>query len=143
MKDTRSESMLSKKQVLHMIVGLIEVSDYSLIEQGNILSVDVCSESDIEKIKELASLVNDLYSNFDYASSIEFQRSLDGKSESYKNMKLNMINKPASKQKYLTLFGESICELGEDKRVDGLIGEDQKSTLTRARELVLQIENPW
>ena len=58
-------------------------------------------------------------------------------------MKLNMINKPASKQKYLTLFGESICELGEDKRVDGLIGEDQKSTLTRARELVLQIENPW
>ena len=65
MKDTRSESMLSKKQVLHMIVGLIEVSDYSLIEQGNILSVDVCSESDIEKIKELASLVNDLYSNFD------------------------------------------------------------------------------
>ena len=46
MKDTRSESMLSKKQVLHMIVGLIEVSDYSLIEQGNILSVDVCSESE-------------------------------------------------------------------------------------------------
>jgi hypothetical protein len=142
MKDTRGESMISKKQVLHMIVGLIEVSDYSLIEKGSILTNDVCAESDIEKIKELAALIKDLLSTFDYASSIEFLSLLDGKSESYKSMKLNSVNKPTNKQKYLSLFGEAICDLEDGERVDQLISEESKKTLDKARGLLESINNP-
>lgn len=142
MRDTRGKSMISKKQILHMIIGLIEVSDYSLIEKGDILTKDVCAESDIEKVKELAALIKDLLSNFDYASSIEFLSSVDGKSENYKNMKLNLINKPASKQKYLSLFGEAICDLEDGERVNRLISEESKSTLAKARGLLENINNP-
>ena len=142
MKDTRSKSVISKKQILHMIVGLIEISDYSLIEKGSILTNEVCAESDIDKIKELAALIKYLLSNFDYTSSIEFSDSIVGKSESYKVMKLNSANKPASKKKYLALFGEAICDLEGGERVDQLVSKESKKTLAKARELLESINNP-
>ncbi|MCP3668057.1 MAG: hypothetical protein GY696_37140 [Gammaproteobacteria bacterium] len=135
-------NMISKKQVLHMVVGLIEVSDFSLIEQGFILNNEVCAKEDVEKIKALANLIKELYSGFDYPSSVEFLSSVDGKSDSFKKMKSNMVDTPTGRQKHLAIFGEAICDIGEVSRIDVLIKPDQKGILEEARSIFSQLSNP-
>jgi hypothetical protein len=135
-------NMISKKQVLHMIVGLIEASDFSLIEQGLILNNEVCAKVDVEKIKALANLISELYSGFDYPSSVEFLNSVDGKSENFKKMKLNMADTPSGRQKHLAIFGEAICDIGRVSRIDVLIKLDQKAILNEARSIFSQLSNP-
>ena len=52
-----------------MIVGLIEVNDAGLLEQGNILSSSVCSPSDHTVIWGIRDLMNQLFVDFDYLVS--------------------------------------------------------------------------
>lgn len=133
--------MLSKKQVLQMIVGLIEVGDGDLAQKGYILNDSVCKKEDKKKVQLLAKSIYQIYRDFDYSNSVEFLDSISEKSDSVKEMKLNLISSGAVKKKHLTDISSALIEL-EGERIEGLISLEQKGLLDQARLAFSQLSNP-
>lgn len=64
--------MLTRRQLLQAIVGLIEVSDYSLLNQDAVLR-EMASPADFALVREIAGGIKRLYDSFDYTQSMEYQ----------------------------------------------------------------------
>ena len=70
--------MLSRAEMLTMLVGLKEVNDLDLVEGDSVLNVS-CTESDKSTVRAMASLIDQIYDDFDYEVSPEFLDKTGGK----------------------------------------------------------------
>ena len=136
---TDSSKDISKRQVLEMIVGLIESSDYFLIEKGAVFKSGLFSKREEELIKDLAFSINELFSSFCYEKSAEFLRMIEGKSDQYKKVKIKNIKSPASKESHRKTFGQEVCRIDSSERIDDLVAEESRGVLERARFLFSQL----
>ena len=133
--------MISKKELLNLLVGLIEVSDYESIEKAQNFGNEVCKPSDEVKVKLLANLIRQLLMGFEYSESKEFLDSVSGKSEEFKLMKLKLINRPAKKNQLVEELAHALVDL-EGERVEHLIRPSLKKQLEEARHIYSALSNP-
>lgn len=107
--------MLTRSELCRMIDGLIEVNDANLLEQGNILSADVCTLGDHTVIRGIRDLMNQLYIDFDYLVSPRFEAEIEGKSTAYSAMLRKRYNEPIRRTELRRAYGVALAKILDDK----------------------------
>ncbi|EGU51644.1 hypothetical protein VINI7043_24967 [Vibrio nigripulchritudo ATCC 27043] len=82
--------MLTKQKVLHLVLALLKGGDLELLKNGSILHGESCSDYDKEKIRKIGQRIAEFYASYDYFLSPEFSKQIEGKSEIYRNKKMQM-----------------------------------------------------
>ncbi len=109
--------MLTKQKVLHLVLALLKGSDIELLKNSSVLSGESCSDEDKEKIKKIGMLITEIYSSYDYFASPIFLKTVDGKSEKYREMKVRMESGAVRRKKHNDDFISSIREIQDSRMI--------------------------
>ncbi|MGD8914291.1 MAG: hypothetical protein PVJ68_16350 [Candidatus Thiodiazotropha sp.] len=131
--------MLTKKKVLHLVLALLKGGDIDLLKNGSVLSGESCSDIDKEKIQKIGDLIAEIYFSYDYFLSPEFLESVDGKSEKYRELKINMESSAPKKQKNKENFILAVRELQDSERIYDLISPSIHSKVDEVRRLLSEL----
>lgn len=134
--------MLTKQKVLHLVLALLKGGDIDLLKNGSVLKGEACDDIDKEKIKKIGALVAGLYSSYNYVESSEFSGSVAGKSEKYREMKINMESDASKKQKHNEDFMAAIRELQNSKRLYDLVATTNHEKVDQLVTLLSELKLP-
>jgi len=134
--------MLTRSELCRMIVGLIEVNDANLLEQGDILSVSVCTPSDHTVIRGIRDLMNQLYLDFDYLVSPRFEAEIEGKSPAYSATLRKRYADPVLRKELRRVYGVALTRILDDNEAYTLTKTAEHESLDRLREWLNALENP-
>jgi hypothetical protein len=134
--------MLTKSELCRILVGLIEVNDADLLEQGNILSSSVCSPSDHKVIWGIRDLMTQLYIDFDYLVSPRFEAEVEGKSPAYSAMLRKRYTDPVRLTELRREYGVALTKILDDNEAYTLTKTSEHGCLDRLREWLNALENP-
>lgn len=134
--------MLTRSELCRMIVGLIEVNDANLLEQGNILSAEVCTLGDHTVIRGIRDLMNQLYIDFDYLVSPRFEDEIEGKSPAYSAMLRKRYTDPVRRTELRRAYGVALAKILDDNEAYTLTKTAEHGSLDRIREWLHALENP-
>ncbi len=101
--------MLTRNEILKMIVGLKEVNDLDLLKDDTLLNV---SRFDLDKktVRAMSIIIDKIFNEFDYEHSPEFIQKIAGKSEQVQCMHRKLLDQEKLKQVQKRL-GESITSI--------------------------------
>jgi hypothetical protein len=133
--------VITKRQVLQAIVGLIQVGDYELLKQQAVLA-ELGSPSDFGRILQIARAVKSLYDDFDFTKSSEFLRSIEGKSNNFAEVKRRLVSDPIKKAEQRARFAGAMIELPDADHLLGMIPEQQRSKVEELARAVADLPNP-
>lgn len=129
--------VLTRTEILRMLVGLGEVNDLDLIRSDAVLA-ESCLDSEKAIVRAMAGLIQGLFEDFDYAMSPEFLQMIDGKSPQVRAMHRKLIGKEKQIEARKRL-GESITMLLEEDDAYGLVAETYRDRLDHLKELAASI----
>ncbi len=132
--------MLTRNEILKMLVGLQEINDPNLIHDDAVLAEN-CLESDNVKVRAMAALVEDIYRRFDYASSPEFLRRINGKSEQHQTMHRKLLDNVKLREAKQRL-GASMTRILETDDVYDLVAVTDHHCLDQLKELAESLTDP-
>ena len=134
--------MLTRSELCRMFIGLIEVNDADLLEQGNILSADVCTLGDHALIRGICDLMKKLYIDFDYLVSPRFEAEIEGKSPAYSAMLRKRYTDPVRRTELRLVYGVALTRILDDNEAYTLTKTAEHESLDRLREWLNALENP-
>ena len=73
------------------LVALTRTNDLQALDVPGFLVPEFCNAGDIPLVTRMAAITSEVFDTFDFAKSPEFLRSLEGKSEAFRAMKLKLI----------------------------------------------------
>ena len=129
--------MLTKEEMLKMLVGLKEVNDLDLVDGNTVLAAS-CQDSDRTAVCAMAKIIEDIYESFDYEASPEFIGKLEGKSEQVQTMHRKLLDQSKRKEAKRRL-GESITRILVSDDVFKLVRFKHHDLLVELKELVESI----
>ena len=132
--------MLAKQKVLHLILALLKGGDIELLKNSSVLGGESYSDIDKESIKKIGKLVAEIYASYDYFRSPEFLDSIAGKSEKYRDMKINMESSVPKRQKHKEDFMSAIRELQSSKRIYELINKSNHKEVDEIVKLLAELK---
>jgi hypothetical protein len=133
--------MLSKQQLIGMLVGLKRVNDIDLVEDRAVLNHRVCLEGDILLVRRMAGIVNELYDTFNYSRSPEFLRSIEGKSAEFKSMREKLLT-PAKRNEIQRRLDQALEQIMSSDEVFELIEPGRQERIKELRNLLGEVSNP-
>lgn len=134
--------MLTKREVLSLVVGLIATQDAELLGSDAVLSSQVCHEHDRECIREFGLLVSTIVSSWTYELSPEFTSKTVGTSEAYGDYLAKSLSRGDNRRHlFERLFG-SLTKLLDDDSVFSLVQTDYHKQLDDARCRFATLSNP-
>jgi len=133
--------MLTKEEIIKMLVGLEATNDLDLVNDDKVLSIAVCSKSDRAKVKQMASLLSELFLSFNYEKSPEFQKSILGKSTKYREMKLRLISDPTKTKNYKRRLADAFINFNT-KELGELIKTGEHEKVKLIYSIMEEISNP-
>ena len=101
--------MLTRNEILKMIVGLKEVNDLDLLKSDTLLNVS-CIDSDKSTVRAMSTIIDNIFDEFNYEQSPEFIQKIKGKSEQLQRMHRKLLDQDKLKQAHKRL-GESITAI--------------------------------
>jgi len=113
--------MLTKQKILQLTLVLLKAGDFQLLQDGSVLHGESCNEEDKEKIKKIAQRIADFYQNYDYFLSSEFSKEVEGKSQAFRDKKIQLESSPVKKQKHKEAFISCIRELQTSDEIYNLL----------------------
>lgn len=134
--------MLTKQKVLHLVLALLKGGDIELLKNGSVLSGESCSDEDKEKIKKIGILITEMYSSYDYFASPVFLRTVDGKSEKYRETKISMESSAVKRKKHNDDFMSSIREMQDSRMIYDLISPAMHDKVDEAVTLLSDLKLP-
>lgn len=103
--------MLSKSEVLQLLVVYARMRDQQLVENDQVLSADVCLPEDRRRLRRIMALLVPLRDSFRYEDSPDFQESVAGKSEALKRMKEKLASDPLKRREAESRFDRALRDL--------------------------------
>lgn len=134
--------LLTKREVLSLVVGLIATQDAELLATDTVLSSQVCHERDRHCIRELALLVSTIVSSWTYESSPEFASRIDGKSKAYGDYVAKSLSHGENRRHLLERLFGSLTKLLDDDSAFTLVPTDYHKLLVDARCRLATLSNP-
>jgi hypothetical protein len=134
------DPMLTKQQLIGVIVAMTRSNDLPVLNVPGFLNEEFCFPGDSPLVRRMATIVEELYDGFDYAQSPEFLKSLEGKSESYKAMRLKLLT-PAKKTEMLKRYSDAVAGILESDEVYALTEPDKHKRLKELRALLVEVSN--
>lgn len=123
--------MLTRDQVLKMLVGLRKVNDIDLVNVDEVLRAS-CRESDRNAVRSMAAAIDSIYGSFDYTKSPEFESKIDGKSNAVREMHIRLLNSE-KRADALHRLGNAITSLLHGDDAYQLVAQDQHHLLDELR----------
>ena len=133
--------MLTKRQLLDMLVGLTRANDISLVDDPKVMTREVCLEGDLPLVRLMATITSELYTTFNYANSPEFLRSVSGKTEAVRAMRLKSIT-PQRRTEMQKRFGDALVQIMESDEILDLVESSRHERIKELRALLLEVFNP-
>lgn len=111
-----------------------------VLDVPGFLSREFCQAGDVPLVRRMAQIVKGLYDGFDYASSPEFIKSVEGKSEAFRAMRLKLLS-PAKKTELRKRFGDELARILESPGIYDLVRPSEHERLKELRALLLEVSN--
>jgi len=129
--------MLTRDQLLKMLVGLRKVNDIDLVDVDEVLRVS-CRESDRKTVRSMAAAIDSIYGSFDYTKSPEFESKLQGKSNAVREMQLRLLNSE-KRADALRRLADAITSVLHGDDAYQLVARNQHHHLDELRTLAMSI----
>ena len=136
-----SQPKLDKPTLLKTVMGLIAMGDVDLLEEQRVISL-LGAPIDFERICRLAQLLSELFRDFDYTRSPEFERSVEGKSPAFVDMKKKFAREPVKASEHRERYKKGLSDLLENQSAYELTPISLHDQLDEIRRLIYEIENP-
>ena len=134
--------VITKAELIKLVVGLVEVSDADLLDNNALLTSDVCFSKDRDNIRVIRDLVVDLYNNFDFTVSPKFISMVDGKSSAYTSALKRKFNQPVLRSKLWNEYGMVLANVQESNQVYELTDIRYHPKLDEIHEILKHTGNP-
>jgi hypothetical protein len=131
--------MLSRSQVLNMLVGLKEVGDLELVDQDVILS-KATAPSAFPLVRSMAAIIRQLFDAFDYEQSPEFENKSVNKSPEVQQM-LRRLLTPENRKAARLRLAEALSSVLDSNAAFDLVSLDKHALLLELRMLAGQLPN--
>jgi hypothetical protein len=138
----RTLLMLSKHEVLQLLVALARMNDAAVMSRDEGLSNEVCSSTDRSIVRELRAYILPLRQSFDYTRSPEFRSSVAGKSAAFQGMQQKLAGDPVKRQSQVERFDKALERVLDSDEAFQLLPEEQHGVLLRVRALARTLGNP-
>ncbi|MEO0575471.1 MAG: hypothetical protein AAF004_08405 [Pseudomonadota bacterium] len=125
--------MLTKQKVLHLVLTLLKGGDMELLRDGSVFKGESCGANDKEKIQKIGLRIAEFYFSYDYFLSPDFSKTIEGKSEMYRDKKVNIESSALKRQEHNDLFMSAIRELQISNKIYGLL---PRSDHEKIKELI-------
>jgi hypothetical protein len=135
-----NEHQLSKQQLLGVLVGLKETSNEQVLDEPAFLTREICDRGDIPLVRRMFAIISELVDSFDYSKSPEFVRSLSGKSDEFRAMKLRLFT-PMRRTQTLKRFGDALTNVADSDAVLDLIENNRRERIKELRSLLSEVSN--
>ena len=122
--------MLTKRQLISCIVGFKETNNLQVLDEPGFLDEEIVFADDVPLVRRMATITNELYDAFDYAKSPEFLRSIEGKSEAVRAMRLKLIT-PQRRAEMRKRFGDALTRIMESDEVFDLVEPSRHEQISR------------
>lgn len=134
--------MLSKHDLLTLLVAWSSMNDARLAEEDACLSIEVCSPEDRPAVRRAARLIDHLRQRFSYVESPMFRREVQDKSEAYVTMRRRLESEPTKRAAHLQSFTSALrCILSSRDAYD-LVPTERHPELDALGSLLHQLANP-
>jgi hypothetical protein len=127
--------------VLAMIVGLVSCSDGDLLDDGRI-TTGLAVREEWPAVRQAGVLVQGLMKDFNYAASPEFDRSVAGRSESYRAMKASIMSDPVNRKELKKRFLDALSRALSSDDIYQLLPESKHAEVREVVRLILSLSNP-
>lgn len=132
--------MFTKQQLINGLIGLTETNDLQVLDVPGFLSCEFCEAGDVPLVRRMAQIVKGLSDGFDYASSPEFIKSVEGKSETVRAMRLKLLT-AAKKTELRKRFGDSLARILESPEIYDLVKPSEHERLKELQALLIEVSN--
>ena len=134
--------MLAKSELARFLIGLVTANDADLIDEDSVLSPDICAAVDRDAVRQLRDMIQDLYRDFDYLDSPEFDALARDKSADYVNMLKRRWMEPKRRTEQRNNFADALAFVLSDDRVYELTPPDRHRILDEIRNGFAVVANP-
>ena len=134
--------MLTKSEVLKLLVAYARMRDQQLVENDQILSAEVCLPEDRPRLGRIMALLVSLRDSFSYTESPEFLESIAGKSEALRQMNEKLASGPVKRREAEDRFDRALRALLLSDEVFRLTPAVAHATLREIAELASSLSNP-
>lgn len=133
--------MITKQVLISCIVGFKETNSFQVLDEPGFLNEEMCHKGDIPLVRRIAAITSELFDAFDYSKSPEFVRSLEGKSEAFRAMKLKLIT-PQRRTEMRKRLGDALARVIDSDEVLELIEPGRWERIKELRNLLTEVSNP-
>ena len=134
--------MLSKRELIKMLVGLAQMNDSNVIDRL-VEDNEVCLKIDREKVILAMDIVDKLVRDFDYENTQEFISQLKNKSEDFVRIKRKLARDPVRIEKEKIRFNMCLASIFEKKEELLLLApESQLYLIQNLEKILIEVENP-
>ena len=134
--------MLSKAELLGLLVAWSRMGDASLAEVDESLSVEVCVAEERPAVRRAASLVDHVRKRFSYAESPRFGAALNGKSGSCRAMRTRLEGEPAKRAARLAELDAALESVLSNREAYDLVAAEQHPELDALVATLRRLGNP-
>lgn len=133
--------MLSKADLLKLLVALIRMSDSHVLSTDEGLPAEVCAPGDRDKVRHLRGLLIPIRRFFDYTESPEFLESIEGKSDTASALRRKLASDPVKKKEQLARLDRSLESLLTSSDAFRLVRARDHGTLQEIQRILSSLSN--
>lgn len=134
--------MITKKEILKLVLFLIRSNDFPLLFKDYLLTSEVSLPSDRLTVREIGKIIFELWSKFNYEKSIEFSNLGAQESSKYIDFIKLKLNDQMKQNETLTRVEKSIENLLELNEIYLLFSTDDKLKIEKLKKIVSSLSNP-
>ncbi|WP_395741022.1 hypothetical protein [Prosthecobacter sp.] len=132
--------MLTKQELIGIAVAMTRSNQLAALNDPSFPSNEMCLRGDAPLFRRMVAIAEELYDGFDYARTPESLKSLKGRSEAYKAMRLKMLT-PVKKEELLKRFSDAVARILESDEAFELTESVKHERLKELRTLLLEVSN--
>lgn len=135
--------MLTKKQILHLSLALIKAGDIDLVDGKNLFAGYQLTNSDAEKVREIAKIAHTLCQEYRYENSLKFEGEAATKSIDFVAMKKRMESSPIKRSERLNqLYAGIRISIEDPSSLKILVQKNHLPLAERFIELLVSLPIP-
>jgi hypothetical protein len=97
---------------------------------------------DFDLVRQIARTVKSIYDRFDYTKSLDFLRSIAGKSDSFVDMKSRLVSDPKKKAEQRVRLADALIELPNSTQLLEMLPESRRAEVEDLARRVSALQNP-
>ena len=134
--------MLSRSELLRMIVDLCSVNDIEILGDPRALPEEICATEDRDIVRNMASIILCLLDDFDYQRSPEFNDLIQGRSAAFVAMKKRIASDAVKRDEQRKRVEKALGDLLANDDAYKLLPKEHHTILSELVGFAQALRNP-